>query len=231
MKKILEVLGPIIVGVSLAILGFKVGFWIVYGFALGLAGLVGVIAFIIDTIKKRKERVSTRIEKLKTASFWIGVFFLSIPLLMWFFGNFGVYRTYQHTCEGQRSQMEDCIACRAGAYNSPSEASLDDIIHAKSRGLYLEVIWPGHFFEIIDDDDFVPFALLFGVGCGLIIFSIFNQKWRTEESIVAVVTGVLVWIYLVINIFAGDWWWLNWCLLAIFGAALIIFGFRNLLEE
>lgn len=215
-----------------------------------------VFLWISDMKEKRKGRASrenTQIEKMKTASFWIGVLFLSIPLWAWFFGGFGVYYTHQHTCQSRGYQREmpeepltvqqiidkqekskmECIACRILQLGGSNhyDASLRDIIHAKSRGIDIKVFWPQHFFEIIDDEDFVPFALLFGVGCGLIIFSIFNQKWRTEESMVAVVAGVLVWIYLVINIFVGDWWWLNWCLLAIFGAALIIFGTRNLLEK
>ena len=131
--------------------------------------------------KKRKMRTgreNTQIEKLKTASFWIGLVFLSFPLLSWFFDG-----------------------CR------------------------------DYFFEMIDDRDFVPFSLLFGVGCGLVMFSIFNQIWRKEESIVAVVIGVLVWIYLIVNVFVGYWRWLNWCLLAVFGSAMIAVGIRNLLEE
>lgn len=140
-----------------------------------------LIIWISDMKKKRKMRTgreNTQIEKLKTASFWIGLVFLSFPLLSWFFDGCSDY-----------------------------------------------------FFEMIDNRYFFPFSLLFGVGCGLIMFTIFDQKWRKEESMVAVGIGILVWMYLIVNVFVGDWCGLNWCFLAIFSSAMIVVGIRNLLEE
>lgn len=90
---------------------------------------------------------------------------------------------------------------------------------------------PDYFFELIYQEEAVPFVLLFGVGSALVVFSIFNQKITRKRSVFAIVAGALVWVYLIVNIFTGEWWWLNWFLLAIFGSALMVFGIRNIVEK
>ena len=89
-------------------------------------------------------------------------------------------------------------------------------------------------FFFMEDIDYIPYFILFAVGSSLIMFSIYNSKSPTikKRSISTIIFGVLIWLFLIIDVFvADDWWWLTWTLLALIGVGFIFFGVRNIMEK
>ena len=95
---------------------------------------------------------------------------------------------------------------------------------------------PGQGIDVffMEDIDYIPYFILFAVGSSLIMFSIYNSKSPTikKRSISTIIFGVLIWLFLIIDVFvADDWWWLTWTLLALIGVGFIFFGVRNIMEK
>lgn len=150
-------------------------------------------------------------ETLKSLIFWIGVVLMAIPTLYMIIDTcFSVW--------GPPMSLSE--------YSDPNYR----------EGLHYNYSF-GDFAEFVNDDDGIPFVILFLVGSAVASFSLvyqnrgFNVRILKEWSLFACVLGGLVWIFLIAIVLFDEFLWCSWILLALSGTVLLVTGIRNLVEN